>query len=171
MANFIYIVAISTALLPAPAVAGDLRELGRAEIRQINSSDLYLGQSALVSLVDGMNIGEILDIRVFESDGIYYRILVIMPDGKIGSIVLDARTGKPLQASSSTAQEIRSMAQSRPGKGFQPNAGVGNGRGGANGQGNGAENGNSGGNGKGNGSGKGNGKGSGNGKGKGKGNK
>ena len=51
-----------------------------------------------------------VDIRVFKSDRVYYRVLVKNSNGKLSSIIVDAISGTLVSKSSSIARKINAAA-------------------------------------------------------------
>lgn len=106
-------IVIAASLLIAPAVpaAAAVREVGQTELRTLISKGA--GQSLsdiLLSL--GENIGgSPVDVRAFDADGLVYALLLMQPDGRIASVVIDARTGEMLPLRSRRAIDVLTSAQ------------------------------------------------------------
>ena len=170
----------------AVPVSADVRELSRNELRE----NVRLGKSLSFSQLQGILSrrveGQAVDVRAFQSRGIYYRVVIRKPGGALSAVVLNAESGRFLGRNSQVAKDVmiaarkdRTKAVSGAGNEAASNAGAsgsgnangngnnGNGNGGGNnGNGNGGgNNGNGNGNGGGN-NGNGNGNGGGNGNGK-----
>ncbi|MHA3915009.1 PepSY domain-containing protein [Halovulum sp. GXIMD14793] len=156
-------------LLTAGSVpAQGLRELNHTDLRNAVQAGQLIKVSTAMASANRVVSGKALDVRAFAARGVYYQVLMMRNDGKVVSVVVDARTGNLVSASSDAAKAVRAAAtQSRKSGG--PNhvprnrngSGKGNsnsnGNGGGNGSGNSGGNGNGGGNAGGNGSGNGNG--------------
>jgi hypothetical protein len=142
-----------------PAFA-QMREVGHGELRQMVDAGAVLGLGEALTLVNSRVDGNLVDVRAFEDDTLYYRVVVKRPDGQLVAAVVDARAGRLVSGRSSAAQEVMAAAKSKPavlgsgslGRGKSSGA-SGNGKGNAGGNGNGNGGGNSGGNGGGNGGG------------------
>jgi hypothetical protein len=115
-----------TGLLAMPAFA-DVRELSRGEIRENVRLGKSLSFSQMLSAAKGITSGEVVDVRAFDAGGVYYRILVKRPDGKLGALVLDATTGALMSARSSAVKEVMAAAKDKSGS---ANANATNNRGG-----------------------------------------
>jgi len=144
--------------LPCVALAQVPREVGQVELRRMVATGQSLSLSRIMDVVTRSAAGEPLDVRLFESSGLFYRVVVMDSSGKLVRLVLDAQTGQLLSDTSPTAKRVRAAATHTKGaptdasksksKSGQGNSGkAGNG-------GNSGENGNSDGKGNGNGNGK-----------------
>ncbi len=144
--------------LPCVALAQVPREVGQVELRHMVATGQSLSLSRVMDVVTGSAAGEPLDVRLFESSGLFYRVVVMDSSGKLVRLVLDAQTGQLLSDTSPIAKRVRAAAthtkgtaagtsksKSKNGQGNSGTAGNGGNSGG---------NGNAGGNGKGNGNGK-----------------
>jgi len=99
------------AFLPAQhAQAAVARELSQNELRQVLAAGSGLSPQVILATVEKAVEGEIVDIRAFDSDGLCYRVLVMLPDGKLVSVVADAATGQLLPGNSSRAQDVAAGA-------------------------------------------------------------
>ena len=171
--------------LSGTALAEIPREIGQKELRRTIDAGQSLDLLRVMSIVGRATQGEAVDVRLFEMDGLFYRVVIVQPSGRLVSLVMDARTGDLLPSSSTTAAQVRAAstsgksqatgtvtlgkANSSNGQGKAGSANGGNGggngnAGGGNSSGNGGGNGggNSGGNGGGNGGSNGGGNGGGN---------
>jgi hypothetical protein len=101
------------AALVAAAASADVRELSGAELRESVATGQSRPLGPIVEMVGRQVEGEFIDARAYESDGIYYRILLRTPDGKLASVIVDARTGGFVSARSGIAQEIVAAARSQ----------------------------------------------------------
>lgn len=144
--------------LPCAALAQVPREVGQVELRRMVATGQSLSLSRIMDVVTRSAAGDPVDVRLFESSGLFYRVVVMDSSGKLVRLVLDAQTGQLLADTSSIAKRVRAAethakaaakdASKSKSKSGQGNAGtVGNG-------GNSGGNGNAGGNGTGNGNGK-----------------
>lgn len=143
--------------LPCVALAEVPREVGQVELRRMVAAGQSLSLSRIMEVVSRNAAGEPVDVRLFESSGLFYRVVVMQPSGKLVRLVLDAQTGELLADNSPTATRVRAAAthakaaaaasksKSKSGQGNSGSAGNGGNNGG---------NGNAGGRGNGNGNGK-----------------
>ena len=147
--------------LPCVAPAQVPREVGQAELRRMVATGQSLSLSRILEAVTLRAAGDPLDVRLFESSGLFYRVVVMDSSGKLVRLVLDAQTGQVLSDTSPTAMRVRAAAAH--GKGAAAGASKSkskNGQGNSDAvgnDGNGGGNGNAGGNGSGKGNGNGNG--------------
>jgi hypothetical protein len=182
MARVFFLLSILMALWVLPSYAMPLYEMSQSDLRKaVGAGKSISVKTALRSLSRSVP-GEPVDVRAFEGDGVYYRVLLMQASGVIVSVVLDAETGAVLPTSSDAARSVNATAKS--GAGAKTNAAAasanaapqgkanagnnagGNGNGNSGGKGGGNSGGNSGGNGGGNSGGNSGGNGGGNGKGK-----
>ena len=134
--------------MQTPAMA-DVRELSRAEIRDNVRSGQSLSLSQLMQSISARTNAEVVDVRAFEGDGIFYRVLLKKANGKLTVAIVDARNGKFMSSRSNVVKDVMVAARSN-GKGASNSRRGGNsGNSNAGGNGNGGGNGNAGGNGKG----------------------
>lgn len=156
-------------VLPALAAGGAAaRELGQDELRRLSASGASADMAAVLDMVRREVRGEPMDVRAFDIGGVYYQVIVMRPDGRMVSVVVDARTGRFVPSNARAAREVRAEAAASAGnngkgrgrgnaggnQGNNGNPGGNNGNGNSGGNGNGGGNGNSGNNGNGNGGGK-----------------
>ncbi|WP_194295006.1 PepSY domain-containing protein [Profundibacter amoris] len=139
------------------------QELTPHQIRQAVSDGRSVSFGKIARTIQNRTKGEIMDVRAFENDGIYYRVLISRPNGNLASVVVDAATGRLLSTTSPKSRAVQKAANTAPNNGKGKGSGNGNGNGNSGGNGNG----NSGGNGNGNGGENGNGNGGENGNGNG----
>ena len=138
-------------------VSAATNELNRKELRAL-SAEMNLPEfSEILAKLESRFDGAMLDVRAFESDGIYYRVLWKLPNGKLAAIVLNAESGEVMPKDSAVTKSVMAVANSNKSKGKSASAkGAGNSNAGGNGNGNaGNGNGNNGGNGNSGGNGKG----------------
>ncbi len=191
MKNAILVIGVSVASVFAVPADAQVRELERSELRENVRSGKSMSMSRLLGVISSRVDAEVVDVRGFEGDGVYYRVILKRPNGKLSVAIVDARTGRFMSGRSSVAQDVMAAARENKGKGNSQSSsrsnagntnsnaggnansnagGNGNSNAGGNGNGNsgGNGNGNSGGNGNGNSGGNGNGNSGGNGNGNGK---
>jgi hypothetical protein len=172
--------------LTGPVHADVAREVGQSELRRSVASGESLSLKRVIEIVGRAAPGEAVDVRLYEMNGLFYRVIVVQPDGQLLSVVMNARTGDLVPGNSETAEQVRAAAKSGHsrladtrastnakadpvGNSVADGSGGGNNAGGmsstSDGNSPGNSGGNSGGNGVGNGQGSGNGNGNGNGNG------
>ena len=106
--RLLYLIACVLALVAsAPAAFAEARELGSEELRNNVRSGKSLALPELFAIMEQKVEGEILDVRAFETDGIYYRFLIKLSDGKLAEGIMNARTGGLVSRRSSKVREIR----------------------------------------------------------------
>ena len=142
------------------AFAGVPREIGLSELRDLVATGRSVSLSRVISVVAKATPGEPVDVRMFDLDGLFYRVVVVQASGRVIRVVIDARTGDILADNSPTATRVRAVTTSSTsaaaavGKSKSQNGdSIG---GAANGGGHNGGNGNGGGDGNGNGNGNGN---------------
>ena len=130
------------------------RELNQSELRRASITGKTIGLKRAIDSVAASVGGTAVEARAFKSDDVFYRILVKKPNGKVVSVIVNARTGRLVSNKSSVGRQISATAKSSPSKLSRSNRNSANGKnnGGNNGGGNSGGNGggNSGGNGGGN---------------------
>jgi len=131
---------VMSLVLTQPAFA-DMRELSRSELRESVRQGKSLSFSSALSVVTRQFDGEVVDVRAFESDAVYYRILIKSSGGVLGAIIMDAGTGRLMPSESTAVREVTAAAKSSKGSsgsnkgrgnnnaGGKGNAGGGNGNG------------------------------------------
>lgn len=102
-------------LLPYQAAfAIEARELSQEEIRRVVASNNSLSPRIILDKVRKRVVGEIVDVRVFDVNGICFRVLLVLPSGKLASVVVDAATGDLLAGNSQRAKTVTKSARSTP---------------------------------------------------------
>lgn len=96
--------------LPCMALAEVPREVGQVELRHMVTAGQSLSLSRIMQVVSRSTAGEPVDVRLFESSGLFYRVVVMQPSGKLVRLVLDAQTGQLLADTSPTAKRVRAAA-------------------------------------------------------------
>lgn len=139
---------LAIVLAPHSASAAGVRELSQTELRGIVEAGHSLSLRSILNSIKITVSGEPVDVRAFESNGVYYHVLVMRPNGQLTSVVVDAATGLTLSSASANAQAVRQAARANPPgkarKGVKPGkAAPGQGNSSSNGSGN-SGNGNSG---------------------------
>lgn len=98
------------------AFAQGARELSQEEIRKVVESNISLSPRTILDAVRKRVAGEIVDVRMFDADGICYRVLLVLPNGKLASVIVDAATGVLLAGNSRRAKSVVTVARSHPSK-------------------------------------------------------
>lgn len=102
-------------VLAASASLADVHELSGAELRASVAAGHSKPLSEIIELVGRQVEGDLVDARAYSVDGIFYRILLKTPDGKLVSAIIDARTGAFMSGRSDVAREITQAARSQSG--------------------------------------------------------
>ncbi len=166
MKHAILLVGLSVTSILAASADAQVRELERSELRENVRSGKSMSMSRLLGAIAARVDAEVVDVRGFEAGGIYYRVLLKRPNGKLSVAIVDARTGRFMSGRSDVAKDVMAAARENngKGKGKSRSAARSNASGNSNAGGNGnSRNGNSGGNGNGGSNGNGGGNGGGNG--------
>ncbi len=158
MKHAVLVIGLGVTSVFAVSADAQVRELERSELRENVRSGKSMSMSRLMGVIAARTDAQVVDVRGFEADGIFYRVLLKRPDGKLSVAIVDARTGRFMSGRSNVAKDVMAAAKSNNGKG----KGKGNNRSSSRSNAGGNGNGNSGGNGGGNGNGNGNGNGGGN---------
>jgi hypothetical protein len=103
-----------TVLWASASLAG-AHELSGAELRASVAAGQSKPLSEIIELVGRQVKGELVDARAYSVDGIFYRILLKTPDGKLVSAIIDARTGQFMSGRSDAAREITQAARGQSG--------------------------------------------------------
>ncbi|MEP0564105.1 MAG: hypothetical protein ABJC64_06880, partial [Paracoccaceae bacterium] len=98
-------VLILSGILSAPAFA-DVRELARSELRENVRLGNSMSLSRLIKVMASKTDGQLVDVRAFESDEIYYHVVLKKPDGKLTVAVVNARSGKFMSSKSSVVKDV-----------------------------------------------------------------
>ena len=117
----IMIVMILSGAMGLPAAA-QMREVDQDELRRSVQTGQSVPLSRIMSRVSASVEGQILDVRAFEGGGIYYRVLIKQPNGRLGSVILDAKSGQFMRANSQVAQDVVRSAKSSRSSGNKLNA-------------------------------------------------
>ena len=110
MKRFMLLVAV-LAGVPCSAAMADMREMGQNELRASVQSGVAIGLSEAWAMTKARLDGDLVDVRAFADDKIYYRIVAKRPDGQLVAVIIDARVGRFLSSKSSKAKEV--MAASK----------------------------------------------------------
>ncbi|MCX8955545.1 hypothetical protein OU790_19190, partial [Ruegeria sp. NA] len=70
-----------------------VRELKQAELRKATTSGNAIRLQKVIKGVEQVFGGTPIDARAFQADKVYYRVLVKKPNGKIVSVIVNAKTG------------------------------------------------------------------------------
>lgn len=119
--------------------------MSQAELRAAVAANGAIPTRRLISGVEDFTGGSVVEIRAFEVDGLVtYRIIVRHDNGQVGTIMVDASSGRQVSADSETGRQIALLATASSGTPQISNSGRGNnnnnGRGSSDGRGNGRDN-------------------------------
>jgi len=144
---------LAAILLGGSASLAEVRELSGAELRASVAAGQSRSLSSIIEMVGRRVEGELVDARAYDVGGVYYRLLLKTPDGKLVSAIIEARTGAFMSGQSSVARDLAQATRTERGWSLFNGQGRGNsaaaGNAGGNGKGNPGGN-NAGGNGGGN---------------------
>ncbi len=114
MKKLLAIVCLATLLLGAESQAAT-RELKQSELRKVTASGTAIRLKKVIKGVERVFGGTPVDARAFQSDKVYYRILVKKPNGEIISVIVDAQSGVVVSNRSSVGRQISEAARSNKG--------------------------------------------------------
>ncbi|MCX7646522.1 MAG: hypothetical protein N2Z62_14665 [Rhodobacteraceae bacterium] len=103
------------ALSALAAGGAGARELGQDELRRLAASGATADMAAMLDMVRREVRGEPMDLRAFDIGAVYYQVIVMRPDGRMVSVVVDARTGRFVPPEARAAQQVRAEAAAAPG--------------------------------------------------------
>lgn len=96
----------------APAMA-DVRELSQAEIRDNVRSGQSLSLARLMKAISTRTDAEVVDVRAFKADGIYYRVLLKKSGGQLTVAIVNARNGRFMSSRSDVVQDVMAAARNK----------------------------------------------------------
>ncbi len=114
MKKLLAIICLATLLLGAESQAAT-RELKQSELRKVTASGTAIRLKKVIKGVERVFGGTPVDARAFQSDKVYYRILVKKPNGEIKSVIVDAQSGVVVSNRSSVGRQISEAARSNKG--------------------------------------------------------
>lgn len=97
--------------LATPSLASSARELGQSELRQIARAGTSVSLKDALTSVSRSLQASVLDVRAFDADGLYYRVVLKDRLGHLLGVVIDAQTGRELAANSPLRREIMAAAK------------------------------------------------------------
>ncbi|MBT8476805.1 MAG: hypothetical protein HKO95_13170 [Rhodobacteraceae bacterium] len=109
----------------ATAAHAKVGELNQAEVRASVQTGQSLPLTEILKKVESRVEGNLVDVRAFDLDGIYYQVMMKLPDGRLAFVVLDGKTGEFVRQNSRKMREVRAAVDGTNGK---SNRGRGNGR-------------------------------------------
>ena len=110
------ITAFAIATLCASAVWADVREVSQRELRAMVANGQGLGLGPILKTVARKTEGEAVDVRVFDDGGLIYSILVMLPNGKMGTVFIDGSSGEIVSPWTNRAKAVQAAAKSSPGQ-------------------------------------------------------
>lgn len=90
--------------------AAPIQELTGKQLRSALATAQVVEPRMVMQKVETTLGGQALDIRFFQSDGLYYRVLVKSVDGRLASVVVDAKSGKLMPSSTPAAIAVNAAA-------------------------------------------------------------
>ena len=106
----IAIILLAVASASAPLHAAPVVELSQDQLRTAVSSKSVINPRRVYAAVESQMNSKPVDIRVFKSKRVYYRVLVKNSNGKMSSIIVDAKSGTLVSKRSSIARKINDAA-------------------------------------------------------------
>lgn len=122
--SIIYLFVATFAAWPVFAAVEEIDQRG---LRQAVAVSRALPFASIIEDVLERMDGDLIEVRAFEDDRVYYRVLVLNRNGQVVSAVLDAASGRFLSIESQKAKAIQLVArgvqsQASVGGGLDPNA-------------------------------------------------
>ncbi|MDA8587323.1 hypothetical protein N9L47_13860, partial [Rhodobacteraceae bacterium] len=117
---------ILSGIFAAPAFA-DVRELARSELRENVRLGNSMSLSRLMTVIESKTDGELVDVRAFQTNEIYYHVVLKTPNGKLSVAVVNARSGEFLSKRSSIVKDVLSATKSKSRSNNSASANNGNG--------------------------------------------
>ena len=105
------ILVFSATFVAWPAFA-DVKEVSQSDLRDAVATSRALPFASLLDDVTDRMGGKLIEVRAFEDERIYYRVLVIDRNGRVFSAVLDATNGNFISINSQQAQAVQLVARS-----------------------------------------------------------
>lgn len=102
----ISIITLATLAMAQSLQADTIREIGQTELRLNVTSGKSVGMGEVLSMVHDRFDGDAVDVRAFEADNLYYRILLRRADGRLHSVIIEAHSGAILPLESPLAQKL-----------------------------------------------------------------
>ena len=112
MARIFFLLSILMALWVLPSYAMPLSEMSQSDLRKAVGAGKSISVKTALKGLSRSVPGEPVDVRAFEGDGVYYRVLLMQASGVVVSVVLDAETGAVLPTSSEAARSVNASAKS-----------------------------------------------------------
>ncbi len=114
MIRRIAILAFTATMLVSTAHA-EVREVDQDELRSAVQAGEGIGLGTILKVVAQHIDGESVDVRVFNADGLIYHILMMLPNGKMAYVFINAETGAFISPRSSRAAEVQALAKKTKG--------------------------------------------------------
>jgi hypothetical protein len=115
MARIFFLLSILMALWVLPTYAMPLSEMSQSDLRKAVGAGKSISVKTALKGLSRSVPGKPVDVRAFEGDGVYYRVLLMQSSGVVVSVVLDAETGAVLPTSSEAARSVNASAKSGAG--------------------------------------------------------
>lgn len=114
MLRVVYLAFLLSCALPAGKAFADGQEIGPSQLRKLVSSGRSVSVETVFKTIRETLGGDPIDARAFDIDGIFYCVMVMMPDGKLISVIVDASSGELIPSDSGRAKAVRELAQTIP---------------------------------------------------------
>ena len=92
------------------------RELTPEELRENVDKGKTKSLATALAIVSRNVEGEAVDVRAFDADGICYRMLIMLPSGKLVSVIFDAVSGTFLAGDSPRGKQVSEAAKTSSSK-------------------------------------------------------
>ena len=110
-----FIICLMVFFMPGEVLAA-ARELDQSELRQASAAGNTISLKRAIDSISAQIGGKAVDARAFEAGDVFYRIVVKKPNGKIVSVIVNARTGASVAGNSSVGRQISAAAKSSVGR-------------------------------------------------------
>jgi hypothetical protein len=99
-----------------PSFASSAHEMEQSELRQMARSGRTISMKATLSSVSNSLHAKVVEARAFNAGGIYYRLVLKRPNGKLVSVIIDAETGNLVPSKSSVGRRVAAAASQKSAK-------------------------------------------------------
>lgn len=106
MKKQMFLPVVGICLILGQAHAAPFREIFGEELRTFAAREQAIPFSRLLAKVRAAIGGELLDVRAFSDGRVYYRVVMIQPDGHLLGVIVDAITGEYVSPQSPIASSI-----------------------------------------------------------------
>ena len=93
-----------------PSLASSAREMGQSELRQIARSGKTISLKTTLGSVSNTLHAKVVEARAFNANGVYYRLVLKQPNGRLVSVIIDAQTGRQVPSKSPVGRQVAEAA-------------------------------------------------------------